>query len=115
MLKQIDFKPKKIEIEQDLEDGPGQTVSYERVRALIERFEQLLRSSSFDQRKLFLQLIIQKVSLNDKRKIEHIELIFDENTEHHFLMVAPSMDNMEGAFPILGEALGLKQRITIVI
>jgi site-specific DNA recombinase len=106
---------KKTEIELDLENGPGQTVSYEHVRALIGRFEELVRSSLFDQRKLLLQLIIQKISLNEKRKIEHIELIFDENTEHHFLMVAPSADNAEGAFPILGEAQGLKQKITIVI
>jgi site-specific DNA recombinase len=109
------LQAKKADIELTLEDGPGQTVSYEHVHALIGRFDELVRSSLFDQRKLLLQLIIQKISLNDKRKIEHIELIFDENTEKHFLMVASSADNVEGAFSILGKAPVLKQKITIVI
>ncbi|CAM4219692.1 recombinase family protein [Paenibacillus alkaliterrae] len=107
---------RKSEIEFELNGDNSQTVSYEQVRSLIERFEYLLQESSFDQRKTLLHLIIQKISLNEKRQIDKIELAFDETTEQHFLIVAPSADNMaEGAFPLPGKAHTLNHKLIFAI
>lgn len=107
---------RKSEVEFELSGDNSQTVSYEQVRSLIERFEYLLQMSSFDQRKTLLHLIIQKITLNDKRRIDKIELAFDETTEQHFLSIAPSADDMaEGALPLPGKAPCVKQPLRIII
>lgn len=103
------------EIEFDLNGDNSQIVPYETVHSLIRRFEHLLQMSSFDQRKTLLHLIIQRISLNDKRQIENIELAFHETTEHHFLRAAPSAHAAEGAFPFDGKAPKLRHRLSITI
>lgn len=93
----------------------SQTVSYEQVRSLIGHFEYLL-SSSFEQQKTLLHLIIQKIILNGKRQIDKIEVVFDETTEQHFLSLAPSAEShAEGAFPFDGKAPGLNHKLMVVI
>ncbi|MBN2981090.1 hypothetical protein JW799_07180 [Cohnella algarum] len=106
---------RRSEIEFELSGDNSQTVSYEQVSSLIERFEYLLQKSSFDQRKTLLHLIIQKITLNDKRRIDKIEMAFDETTEHHFLSVAPSADIAEGAFSFNGKAPKIKHKLIIII
>jgi hypothetical protein len=107
---------RKSEIEFELSGDNSQTVSYKQVRSLIERFEYLLQKSSFDQRKTLLLLIIQKITLNEKRRIDKVELAFAETTEHHLLGFAPSAENIaEGAFSISEKAPKLKHKLTIII
>jgi hypothetical protein len=109
------FLTRKSEIEFELNGDNSQTLSYEQVRSLIERFEYLLQQSSFDQRKTLLYLIIQKITLNDKGRIDKIELAFDESTEQHFLSVAPSADMAEVAFPLSGDAQTLNHKLIFAI
>lgn len=107
---------RRSELELELDGDHSQEVSYETVRSLIARFDQLLDASSFDQRKTLLHLIINKITVTRDKKIEKIEMIFDEMTEHHFLRAAPSAATAaEGAFPIDGKAQKLKQRLHICI
>lgn len=106
---------RKSEIEFDLNGDNSQIVNYETVHSLIRRFEHLLQMSSFDQRKTLLHLIIQKISLNDKRQIVNIDLAFDETTEQHFLSVAPSADMAEGAFSFDGKAPKLAGKLIICL
>jgi site-specific DNA recombinase len=107
---------KQSELEFELSGDHSRTVPYEHVRSLIGRFEHLLRLSSFDQCKTLLHLIIRKITLNDKRQIDRIEMAFDETTEQHFLSLAPSAESLaEGAFPFDGKATKLNHKLTFVI
>lgn len=52
-----------------------------------------------------LHLIVKRITLDDRKRVGSVELAFNEETEKHFLSVAPSADNMaEGAFPLSGKA-----------
>lgn len=107
---------KRSELELELDGDHSRPVTYEQVHSLIGRFEHLLRFSSFDQRKTLLHLIIRKITLNEKRQVDKIELVFDETTEQHFLSAAPSADSdAEGAFPFGGKAPRLNHRLVICI
>lgn len=107
---------RRSELELDLDGGQAEEVSYETVRSLIERFDRLLESSSFDQRKTLLHLIINKITVSMDKKIHKIEMVFDERTEHHFLNAAPSAAQaVEGAFHT-GEGVQYsKHKLSVVI
>ena len=106
---------RKSELEFELDGDRSEPVSYETVRSLIARFEQLLRYSNADQRKTLLHLIVKRITLNDKRQIDKIELVFDEESERHFLSFAPSAAEAEGASLLRGEVPKLKQKLTVVV
>ncbi|MEF3309585.1 recombinase family protein [Paenibacillus sp. GYB004] len=108
---------RKAEIGYLLSGDHSESVPYKTVHSLIERFEHLLRYSNPDQRKTLLHLIISKITVTKDKKIEKIEMIFDEKTKHHFLNAAPSAPNTaEGAFPFSdGKAPRLEQALTITI
>lgn len=107
---------RKVEIEYMLDGDHAEPVSYETVRSLVERFENLLRYSNRDQRKTLLHLIISKITLTSDKKIDKIEMIFDEMTEQYFLRAAPSTANAEeGAFPFDGKTLKLNHKLVISI
>lgn len=100
----------------EIQDEAAEPVSYELVRSLMERFEELLRESPFPQRKTLLHLIVKKITLDDKRRVKDVELSFNSETEKHFLSVAPSADQMvEGAFSVYEKAPKLKQKLCIII
>ncbi|MDQ0090882.1 hypothetical protein J2T12_004308 [Paenibacillus anaericanus] len=66
--------------------------------------------------KTLLHLIVKKISLNDKHRVKDIELTFNEETEKHFLNIAPSADSTaDGAFLISRKAPILNQSLYIVI
>lgn len=107
---------RKAEIEYMLDGDHAEPVPYETVCSLIERLENLLRYSNTDQRKTLLHLIISKITIGENKRIDKIDMIFDEMTEQHFLRVAPSAaTTVEGAFPFVGEVPKLKNKLTVVI
>jgi site-specific DNA recombinase len=106
---------KKSELKYELKDDNSEPISYDLVRALIERFEELLMASSFEERKTILHLIIQKISVNDKKEIDQIVLTFDESTEKYFLREDSSANQAEGSFAFMQKKFSLKKKVTIVI
>jgi hypothetical protein len=107
---------RRFELEFELDGDHSQSVSYEAVQSIISRFDYLLNESSFDQRKILLHLIINKATVSSDKKIDKIEMIFDEMTEHHFLRAAPStVTAVEGAFPFIGGVPRLKQKLNVTI
>jgi site-specific DNA recombinase len=107
---------RKSRLELEIQGDEAEPISYELVRSLMERFDDLLQTSPFPQRKTLLHLIIKKITLDDKRRVQDVELSFNEETEKHFLDVAPSTEQSdEGAFPIHRKAPKLKQLLTITI
>lgn len=105
---------RKSEIAYELEDETTQQFSYEYVHSIISLFDDLLDSASPEQKKSLLHLIIKQISINEKRKIQNIELAFSENTQKHFLEFAPSDTNSEGAFALPKQKLS-HQKFSIVI
>ncbi|EGL18195.1 hypothetical protein [Paenibacillus sp. HGF7] len=59
---------------------------------------------------------MKRITLDERKRVGSVELAFNEETEKHFLSLAPSADNMaEGAFPLSGKAPRLTQNLTITI
>ncbi|MEC0371140.1 recombinase family protein [Paenibacillus chibensis] len=106
---------RRSKLELELRDDQAEPVSYELVRSLVGRFDTLLHRSPFPQRKTLMHLIVKKITLDEGKCVDSVELAFNEETEKHFLSVAPSAElNAEGAFPF-GKAPTLKQKLSIVI
>lgn len=103
---------RRSKLELELRDDQADPISYDLVQSLMERFNTLLNRSPFPQRKTLMHLIVKKITLDDTKRVGSVELAFNEETEKHFLSVAPSADNMaEGAFPLSGKAPSMKRRL----
>ncbi|WP_240422067.1 hypothetical protein [Paenibacillus periandrae] len=48
-----------------MKDDHSKPISYETVRALLEKFDMLLESSPFDQRKMLMHLVIKQITIKD--------------------------------------------------
>ncbi|QWU16246.1 site-specific DNA recombinase [Paenibacillus sophorae] len=106
----------KSRLELELQGDGAEPVPFELVRSLIERLDDLLRKSPFEQRKTLMHLIVKKINLDDKRRVKNVELCFDSETEKHFLSVAPSAEQMaEGAFSVIRESPEYNQTLSIII
>lgn len=82
----------------------------------MANFDALLSQSPFQQRKTLLHLIVKKIALDDKKRVSSVELAFNEETQKHFLSLAPSADNIaKGAFPLYGKAPSLHHILTLKI
>lgn len=96
---------RRSKLQLELRDDQADPISYELVRSLVSRFDALLQRSPFPQRKTLLHLIVKRITLDDRKRVGNIELAFNEETEKHFLSVAPSAEQQaEGAFPLSGKA-----------
>lgn len=71
-------------LELELRDDQADPVSYEFVCFHMTKFDALLRYSPFQQRKTLLHLIVKNITLDDKRRIEEVELAFSKETQNHF-------------------------------
>lgn len=74
----------KSRLECEIGEGTTSHVSFEQVRDLIERFDQILTAAPFAQRKTLLHLFVKRITVNSKKQIETIELSFDENVDSFF-------------------------------
>ncbi|MBT2289511.1 recombinase family protein [Paenibacillus albidus] len=106
---------RRMEVEAELERCGGELISYETVLSLVSRLDGLLRSADPEQRKMLLRLMVERITIGKDKRIDRIELVFDEESEKHFLNVAPSGVNApEGAFSLKG-GLALKGEVMLVI
>ncbi|OME28914.1 resolvase [Paenibacillus odorifer] len=103
---------RKSEIEWELSNDSSQLVDFEYVRAILGQLEHLLFKASTEQIKSLLHLVIKQINVKN-RKIEAIELNFNEEMQKHFLC-APSDDESEGASSISRQRPTL-YRFTLVI
>ncbi|WP_339279086.1 recombinase family protein [Paenibacillus sp. FSL W8-1187] len=106
---------RRSKLQLELRDDQVEPVSYELVRSLVGSFDALLRRSPFQQRKTLLHLIVKRITLDDRKRVGSVELAFNEETEKHFLSVAPSADMVEGAFPLSGKAPLFKHTLQFFI
>jgi len=94
---EIDVQPKRrIQIQKELESNDSISIPYEVVRDTLSNFHKLLEITAPEDKKTLLQLIINKITIKDKKDIESIELHFDEKIQKYFI------NNNEGESPDYG-------------
>ncbi|WP_172254906.1 hypothetical protein [Saccharibacillus deserti] len=87
---------RRSKLEAAVRDDQSEPIPYEFVRSLMERFEELLRQSPFVQRKTLLHLIVKRITLDERKRVDRIELALNEEAQKHFLNVTPLADNLAG-------------------
>ncbi|GIP59097.1 recombinase family protein [Paenibacillus woosongensis] len=80
----IKFRAEKSRLELELTEDNSSPVVFEQVRDLIAGFHQVLTAAPFEQRKTLLHLFIKRITMNESKMIETIELSFDENVDSYF-------------------------------
>lgn len=88
---------RKSEIELELGDDQSQLVALEDVRERLEQLEHIINNASTEQIKTLLHLVIERITLDENKKIKAIQMNFTEQTQQHFLGTAPSDEQSEGA------------------
>ncbi|WP_340031538.1 hypothetical protein NSQ20_31400 [Paenibacillus sp. FSL K6-1122] len=78
----IKFQAEKSKLELELMDDDVSPVVFEQVRELIHGFHQILTVAPFEQRKTLMHLFIKRITMDTSKKIETIELRFDETWIH---------------------------------
>ncbi|NEN80798.1 recombinase family protein [Paenibacillus elgii] len=79
-----ELQANKSRLELELTEGNTSPVVFEQVRELIRGFHQVLTAAPFEQRKTLLHLFIKRITMDASKKIETIELSFDENVDSYF-------------------------------
>ncbi|MUT67456.1 recombinase family protein [Paenibacillus sp. NEAU-GSW1] len=80
----IKLHTEKTRLELELAEDNTSPVSFEQVHELIRGFNQILTAATFEQRKTLLHLFIKQITVNKSKKIDTIELSFDENLNSFF-------------------------------
>jgi site-specific DNA recombinase len=78
------LRAEKSRLELELTEDNSSPVIFEQIHQLIAGFHQVLTAAPFEQRKTLLHLFIKRITLNESKKIEMIELSFDENVDSYF-------------------------------
>lgn len=83
---EIDIQSKRrIQIQKELESNDSVNIPYEVVRNTLSNFNKLLETTAPEDKKTLLQLIINKITIKNKKDIENIELHFNENIQKLFI------------------------------
>lgn len=81
-----ELEEKKKELEEQIEESQvTREIPVERVKSLLRSFGTVMSISTREQKKLLLNLIIEKITVNEERKIGSIELKLDKATQKHLL------------------------------
>lgn len=78
----IKLRAEKSRLELELTEDNTSPVSFEQVRELT--FNQILSTAPLEQRKTLLHLFIKQITMDTSKKIDTIELCFDENADTYF-------------------------------
>lgn len=79
------YGSRKEEILSMISNNESHEIPYELVKAVFNDFHALLINATDDQKKMLLQLIVQKITIGKSRKIDSITLHFDEKIIKYFL------------------------------
>ncbi|MBZ9614318.1 hypothetical protein [Clostridium estertheticum] len=93
---EIDIQSKRrIQLQLKLENNDSVNIQYEVVRDTLRDFNNLLEITAQEGKKTLLKLIINKITIKDKKDIESIELHFDEKVQKYFIKdkEGESLDN----------------------
>jgi len=90
MLKEVESEKetllqRKLDIEKEMDNHSTKPISYQLVRQVLNNFEKSLRTASSERQKTLLQLIIKDIIVNKDKKIEKVNLKFDEDIQKHYI------------------------------
>lgn len=80
-----ELSDRKDEVTRELENNDSGSISYKTVRSIFQDFNGLLEMAPPNEQKTLLQVIIKKITIKDRKKIDSIELHFDENIRKYFI------------------------------
>jgi len=97
---EIDLQSKRrIEIQLKLENNDSVNIPYEVVRNTLSDFQKLLKITAPEEKKSLLQLIINKITIKNKKDIESIELHFDGKVQKYFIKGKEGESPNDGGSP----------------
>lgn len=76
---------RKMDIEKELENNDSGKIPYEVVKKTLSNLYNLLEIAAPEDKKVLLQLIISQITIKDKKKIDSIELHFNEKVQKYFI------------------------------
>ncbi len=75
-----DLEERKLELQVTLNEAQGDEISYEAVQAILNQFsEVIIKCKDNAEKKILLQLIIEKVTIDQTRSIDSIQLHLNDN------------------------------------
>ncbi|RMD02321.1 recombinase family protein [Clostridium autoethanogenum] len=94
-----DFSERKEKVRRELENNDSGSISYETVRNILSDFSSLLKIAAPEDQKTLLQVIIKKITIKDRKKIDGIELHFDEKIRKYFIKLREGESPGDGGSP----------------
>jgi site-specific DNA recombinase len=76
---------RRIQIQKELESNDSVNIPYEVVKGTLSNFNKLLETTAPEDKKTLLQLIINNITIKNKKDIKSIELNFDEKVQKYFI------------------------------
>jgi site-specific DNA recombinase len=74
-----------IQIQKELESNDSVDIPYSVVKSTLSNFNKLLEITAPEDKKALLQLIINKITIKDKKNIDSIKLHFNEKVQKYFI------------------------------
>ncbi|KLA15190.1 hypothetical protein B4078_5329 [Bacillus cereus] len=75
----------KSRIEKELQENTSEPITFDKVKQLLQKFNDLIRGTESTKQKLILQLIITKITINNNRELDSITLHFNRKIEKYLL------------------------------
>ncbi|MEB4814946.1 recombinase family protein [Bacillus thuringiensis] len=72
-------------IEKELQENTSEPINFDKVKQLLQKFNDLIRVTDSKKQKLILQLIITKITINNDRELDSIILHFNRKIEKYLL------------------------------
>lgn len=97
---EIDLQSKRrIQIQKELESNDSVKIPYEVVKNTLSNFQKLLEITAPEDKKTLLQLIINKITIKNKKDIDSIVLHFDEKVQKYFINNKEGESSDDGGSP----------------
>lgn len=78
-------------------DTEVELIEFQQVKDIMSSFHQLLDKSPQENKKMLLLLLIKRVTITDRKKIDTIEIEFNEGIQEHLLNIKGESSNNEGS------------------
>ncbi|MCT4592941.1 MAG: recombinase family protein [Anaeromicrobium sp.] len=93
----------KEDVLEKLTENDSQEISFDFVQMVLSDLHSLLAKAPHDQKKMLLQLILKKITITDRKKIDTIELHFNEKIINYFLNTDKEPPTPDGGSSFLAE------------
>lgn len=90
------YDEQKRELELQIDDNAStEYIPFEYIKEAMINFHQLLEKAPAPDKKMLLQLLIKRITITDRKKIDAIEIEFNEALQKHLLNIKGESSNNE--------------------